>query len=68
MGDARRLAASPRPLHEADEDERIPSVAEALARGGASTRASRGGRRRKSSRSIVALLPLPAAADRERSW
>lgn len=60
----RSLPVAPALFHEADEDERIPSVAESLERGGVFHEVA-GTNREEVLRSIVALLKLEDAGDRE---
>jgi PTS system nitrogen regulatory IIA component len=60
----RNIAVAPALFHEDEEDERIPSVAESLARGGVFHDVP-GATREEALRSIVALLKLEDEGDRE---
>ena len=61
---ARKLSVDPALFHEDDEDERIPSVAESLERGGVFHDVE-GTTREEALRSIIALLKLDDEGDRE---
>ena len=61
---ARNLPVAPALFHEAEEDERIPSVAESLERGGVFFDVG-GTTREEALRSIMALLKLDDEGDRE---
>src|SRR5450755_3596651 len=58
------LQVAPALFHEAEEDERIPSVAESLERGGVHHDVA-GATREEALRSIIALLRLDDDRDRE---
>ena len=61
---ARKLSVDPALFHEEDEDERIPSVAESLERGGVFHDVE-GTTREEALRSIIALLKLDDEGDRD---
>jgi nitrogen PTS system EIIA component len=61
---ARKLSIDPALFHEEEEDERVPSIAGSLERGGVFHEVG-GGTREEALRSIIALLRLDDEGDRE---